>query len=192
MPDIRQQTFDSEAMQRQARENLEHNREYNKLYKEFHRLDPRRDLVKRSLMQTKMRHMENQEFLRLQQLEMERRKNVNTMTALLQGEERNRYQELMSGLSLLLDLMDTTFSDVNMLLMRNNTGIQMDKFPELRAARKMLWEMANGEQEKMPQYKLDLWADESERLYKVLQERMGVFRRKVEREEARLAKKKED
>ena len=117
--------------------------------------------------------------------ELERRKDINNMATLLHGEERNRYQELVAGLSLLLDLMDSTFSDLNTLLMRNKTGIQMDKFPELRAARKMLWDMANGEQEGMPQYKLDLWAAESDRLYKVLQERMGVFRRKVEREEAR-------
>lgn len=186
MADVRQETFGSEAMLRQARENLKGNREYNKLFKEWSQLNPHRDLVKRSLVQTKMRHMENQEFQRLQELEMQRRKDINAIAELLQGEERNEYQELVAGLSLLLDLMDSTFSDLNLLLMRNKTGIQMDKFPELMAARKMLWDMANGEQDNMPKYKLDLWAAESDRLYRVLRERMGVYRRKVEREEARI------
>ena len=185
---VRQETFDTEAMLRQVHENLKDNREYNKLYKELEQLTPQRDLLKRSLVQTKMRHMENQELLRLQQLEMNRRKDIKTIDEMLQGEQRQQYDELLSGISLLLDLMDSTFSDLNLLLMRNKVGIQIDKFPELQAARKILWDMANEEQDKMPQYRHDLWADESERLYKHLRERMAIYRRKVEREEARQEK----
>ena len=188
---VRQETFDTEAMLRQVRENLKDNREYNKLYKEMERLDPRRDLLKRSLVQTKMRHIENQELQRLQQLEMNRRKDIKAIAEMLQGEQRQQYDELLSGISLLLDLMDSTFSDLNTLLMRNKVGIQIDKFPELQAARKMLWDMANEEQDKMPQYRLDLWADESERLYKHLRDRMAIYRRKVEREEARQDKQQD-
>lgn len=191
MTDVRQETFDTETMLRQVHENLKDNREYNKLYKEMEQLDPRRDLLKRSLVQTKMRHMENQELQRLQQLEMNRRKNIKAIAEMLQGEQRQQYDELLSGISLLLDLMDSTFSDLNTLLMRNKVGIQIDKFPELQAARKMLWDMANEEQDKMPQYRRDLWADESERLYKHLRERMAIYRRKVEREEARQDKAKD-
>ena len=132
-----------------------------------------------------MRYMEQQELERLKQREMNRRKDIKAIAEMLQGEQRQQYDELLSGLSLLLDLMDSTFSDLNLLLMRNKTGIQMDKFPELVAARKMLWDMANDEQDKMPQYKLDLWAAESDRLYKHLRDRMAIYRRKVEREEAR-------
>lgn len=187
---VRQETFDLVTMTRQAQENLMDNREYKKLGKELAQLDPRRDLLKYQLVQTKMRYMEQQELERLQQREMNRRKDIKAIAEMLQGEQRQQYDELLSGISLLLDLMDSTFSDLNLLLMRNKVGIQIDKFPELKAARKMLWDMANEEQDKMPQYRLDLWADESERLYKHLRERMAIYRRKVEREEARQDKAK--
>lgn len=190
MTDVRQETFDLVTMTRQAQENVKDNREYKKLSKELAQLNPRRDLLKYQLVQTKMRYMEQQELERLQQLEMNRRKDIKAIAEMLQGEQRQLYDELLSGISLLLDLMDSTFSDLNTLLMRNKVGIQIDKFPELQAARKMLWDMANDEQDKMPQYRLDLWADESERLYKHLRDRMAIYRRKVEREEARMDKKK--
>ncbi len=185
---VRQETFDLVTMTRQAQENVKDNREYKKLSKQLAQLDPRRDLLKYQLVQTKMRYMEQQELERLQQREMNRRKDIKAIAEMLQGEQRQQYDELLSGISLLLDLMDSTFSDLNLLLMRNKVGIQIDKFPELQAARKMLWDMANKEQDKMPQYRLDLWADESERLYKHLRERMATYRRKVEREEARQDK----
>lgn len=182
---VRQETFDLVTMTRQAQENVKDNHEYKKLRKELAQLDPRRDLLKYQLVQTKMRYMEQQELERLQQREMNRRKDIKAIAEMLQGEQRQQYDELLSGISLLLDLMDSTFSDLNTLLMRNKVGIQIDKFPELQAARKMLWDMANEKQDKMPQYRLDLWAEESDRLYKHLRERMAIYRRKVEREEAR-------
>ena len=188
MTDIRQETFDLVTMTRQAQENVKDNREYKKLRKELEQLNPRRDLLKYQLVQTKMRYMEQQELERLQQREMNRRKDIKTIAEMLQGEQRQQYDELLSGISLLLDLMDSTFSDLNRLLMRNKVGIQIDKFPELQAARKMLWDMANKEQDKMPQYKHDFYAEESDRLYKHLRERMAIYRRKVEREEARQDK----
>ena len=191
MTDVRQETFDLVTMTRQAQENVKDNREYKKLSKQLAQLDPRRDLLKYQLVQTKMHYMEQQELERLQQLEMNRRKDIKAIAEMLQGEQRQQYDELLSGISLLLDLMDSTFSDLNTLLMRNKVGIQIDKFPELQAARKMLWDMANEEQDKMPQYRLDLWADESERLYKHLRDRMAIYRRKVEREEARLDKQQD-
>lgn len=185
MTDVRQETFDLVTMTRQAQENVKDNHEYKKLSKQLAQLNPRRDLLKYQLVQTKMRYMEQQELERLQQREMNRRKDIKAIAEMLQGEQRQQYDELLSGISLLLDLMDSAFSDLNTLLMRNKVGIQIDKFPELQAARKMLWDMANEEQDKMPQYRLDLWADESERLYKHLRDRMAIYRRKVEREEAR-------
>lgn len=185
---VRQETFDLVTMTRQAQENVKDNREYKKLSKELAQLNPRRDLLKYQLVQTKIRYMEQQELERLQQREMNRRKDIKAIAEMLQGEQRQQYDELLSGISLLLDLMDSTFSDLNLLLMRNKVGIQIDKFPELQAARKMLWDMTNKEQDKMPQYRLDLWADESERLYKHLRDRMAIYRRKVEREEARQDK----
>ena len=188
---VRQETFDLVTMTRQAQENVKDNREYKKLSKELAQLDPRRGLLKCSLVQTKMRYMEQQELERLQQREMNRRKDIKAIAEMLQGEQRQQYDELLSGISLLLDLMGSTFSDLNLLLMRNKVGIQIDKFPELQAARKMLWDMANEEQDKMPQYKQDFYAEESDRLYKHLRDRMAIYRRKVEREEARMDKKKD-
>lgn len=185
---LRQETSDLVTMTRQAQENVKDNHEYKKLSKELARLDPRRDLLKYQLVQTKMRYMEEQELERLQQREMNRRKDIKAIAEMLQGEQRQQYDELLSGISLLLDLMDSMFSDLNLLLMSNKVGIQIDKFPELRAARKMLWDMANEEQDKMPQYKLDFYAEESDRLYKHLRERMAIYHRKVEREKARLDK----
>lgn len=55
---VRQETFDLVTMTRQAQENVKDNREYKKLGKELARLDPRRDLLKYQLVQTKMRYME--------------------------------------------------------------------------------------------------------------------------------------
>jgi len=188
---VRQETFDLVTMTRQAQENVKDNREYKKLSKELAQLDPRRDLLKYQLVQTKMRYMEQQELERLQQREMNRRKDIKAIAEMLQGEQRQQYDELLAGISLLLDLMDSTFSELNLLLMRNKVGIQIDKFPELQAARKMLWDMANEEQDKMPQYKHDFYAEESDRLYKHLRDRMTIYRRKVEREEARMDKQQD-
>lgn len=62
-----------------------------------------------------MRYMEQQELERLQQREMNRRKDIKAIAEMLQGEQRQQYDELLSGISLLLDLMDSTFSDLNTL-----------------------------------------------------------------------------
>lgn len=177
--------IDREAIARQAIGNLKGNRPYQKLYEQLQRLDPRRDFVKRNYVQTQIREMESKEINRLVNLELDRRKDVNRLTDYLQGDDRNRYQELMSGLSLLLDMIDSTFFDINQLLSRCNTGVQMENFPEIVSAKKLVWTLANGEQNEMPRYKADLWAEESARLYDYLQERCAVFRRKVERKEAK-------
>lgn len=178
--------IDSDAITRQAIENLKANRHYQKLYEELQRLDSRLDFVKRNYVLTQIREMESKEINRLVNLELDRRKDVNRLTDYLQGDDRNRYQELMTGLSLLLDMIDSTFFNINQLLKRCNSGIQMENFPEMVAAKKLAWTLANGEQNDMPRYKADLWSEESERLYASLQKRCAVFRRKVERKEAKI------
>ena len=180
--------IDSEVIKREALANLQKCKPYQKLYDELNRLDPRRDYVKHQYVMTKIRLMESKEIDRLVKLQIDRRKDVNRLADYLQGEAREKYQELMAGLSLLMDMMDSTFTDINKLLHSNKTGVEMGNFPELIAARKLVWQMANSEQNDMAQYKNDLWADESERLYKHLQERCAMFRKKVERIEAKLNK----
>ena len=180
--------IDSEAIKREAAANLKKCKPYQKLYDELNRLDPRRDYVKHQYVMTKIRLMESKEIDRLVNLQIDRRKDVNRLADYLQGEERERYQELMAGLSLLMDMMDSTFTDINKVLKRNKTGVEMGNFPEILAARKLVWQMTNNEQNDMAQYKNDLWAEESERLYKYLRERCAMFRKKVEKIEAKLNK----
>ena len=178
--------IDEETTKEKAVKNLKAIRQYNKLYEQLWRLDPRRDFVKINLLQTQIRDMESKEIDRLVNMEIDRRKDVNRLTDYLKGNEREEYQELMAGLSLLIDMMDSTFFDINKLLKRNNTGVEMQNFPELVAARKLVWLLASGEQKDMPGYKREIWDEESERLYNHLRERCAVFRRKVERKEAKI------
>lgn len=183
--------IDRDAINEQARANLQNNRQYKKLYEEYQRLDPRRDFVKIGILQSRLRLMESREMDRLANLEIERRKDVNLLADVLRekdAKEYERYQELMAALSLLLDMMDSTFGDLNRLLVRNKIGITMDQFPELIAAKKLAWQMASGEQNQMPEYKSELWSEESERIYKYLLERCATYRRKVDRIEARQEK----
>ena len=95
----------------------------------------------------------------------------------------------MAALSLLLDMTDNVFFDINQVLKRNNLGIEIDNFPEMKAAKKTAQDMAIKEQYAMARYKEDLWNEESERIYKYLLERCATYRRKVDRIEARQEKK---
>lgn len=195
--DIKQETvlddfrYDTEAIAARARDILKGNRQYQKLREQLERLNPYHDLAKLSMVQTQLRKMETDEMARLTRLEEEQRKSVNRIADMLKDidtGEYNRYQELMAGISLLLDIMDSAFSDVNRLLDRNRIGINIGNFPELAAARKTAWAMASAEQDEMAAYKHEIWSGESDRLYKILQERCAVFRRKVERIEDKLRK----
>lgn len=184
--------IDSEAIRQQAEANLQNgNREYRKLKQELDGLDFRRDFVKINLVKTKMKHMVNVETNRLWMLEMEKRKSVKDLSDLLLKKDRAEYehfQELMAGLSLLLDMTDNIFFDINKLLNRNNIGIEMNNFPELKAAKKTVQDMAIKEQYGTARYKEDLWNDESERIYKYLLERCATYRRKVDRIESKMKK----
>ena len=88
----------------------------------------------------------------------------------------------------MLDMTDNIFFDINKLLNRNNIGIEMNNFPELKAAKKTVQDMAIKEQYGMARYKEDLWNDESERIYKYLLERCAIYRRKVDRIESKMKK----
>ena len=175
--------IDEEEMKQRASELLMKNKQYSRLFDEYQRSSPR-DFVKRNLLQTKMRLMESAELDRLITLEIERRKNVEALAALLKEKDTDewlQYMQYIDGLSLMIDMMDSTFSDINILLRRNHMGVTMGQFPELIAARKRVMGLANAEPDKMPKAQADLWAEESERIYAYLQQRMAVYRRKVNR-----------
>ena len=180
--------YDEEEISERVRENLKQHKPYQKLYEQYQRLDPRRDFVKRNLIQTQMRKIEEDEVHRLVALEDKRRQDVNNIAEMLQGlnpDDHRRYQELMAGLAMAIDVLDYTFTDINGLLYRNGIGVQMFQFPEVAAARKMLSDLADMEQEHMPEYKRTEYVAESDRLWEHLKERTAVYVRKIDRIEAK-------
>lgn len=186
--------IDAEAIQRQAKNNLmTGNREYKKLQDEYMRLDRRRDFVKINLVQTKMRHMENQEIDRLWKLEMDKRKSVRGLSEVLLQKDRKEYdhwQELLAGLSFVMDMLDFTINDMNELLNRNNIGIKMEKFQEIEAARALAQQLTGDNLNHSKDWHAQMWMDESDRLWEHLKERCATYRRKVDRIEDKLNKKK--
>ena len=179
--------YDEEEISERVRENLKQHKPYQKLYEQYQRLDPRRDFVKRNLIQTQMRKIEEDEVHRLVALEDKRRQDVNAIADMLKNlnpDDHRRYQELMAGLAMAIDVLDYTFTDINGLLYRNGIGVQMFQFPEVAAARKMLSDLADMEAEHMPEYKRTEYVAESDRLWKHLQERTAVYVRKIDRIEA--------
>ena len=177
-----------DEIQERVRQNLKGHKQYQKLYEQYQRLDPRRDFVKCNLVQTQMRKIEQDEVHRLVALEDKRRQDVNNIAEMLRGlnpDDHRRYQELMAGLAMAIDVLDYTFTDINGLLYRNGIGVQMFQFPEVAAARKMLSDLADMEQEKMPEYKRTEYVAESDRLWEHLKERTAVYVRKIDRIEAK-------
>ena len=181
--------IDAEAIQRQAKDNLmTGNREYKKLQDEYQRLDRRSDFVKITFVQTKMRHMENQEVDRLWMLEMEKRKSVKGISDLLLRKDREQYdrwQELLAGLSFIMDMLDFTINDINELLDRNNVGIKLEKFKEIEAARGLAQQLTGDNLKHSKEWHAQMWMDESDRLWEYLKERCAAYRREVDlREES--------
>lgn len=179
--------YDGKEIVERALENLKGHKPYQKLKDELKRLDPRRDFVKRNLVETKIRQIEEEEVHRLVELEDKRRQDVNNIADMLRGlnpDDHRRYQELMAGLAMAIDVLDYTFTDINGLLYRNGIGVQMFQFPEVAAARKMLSDLADMEQEQMPEYKRKEYVAESDRLWEHLKRRTAVYVRKIDRIEA--------
>ena len=181
--------YDGEEIVNRAMENLKGHKPYQKLKDELRRLDPRRDFMKRSLVETKIRQIEEEEVHRLVELEDKRRQDVNNIAEMLRGlnpDDHRRYQELMAGLAMAIDLLDYTFADINGLLYHNGIGVQMFQFPEVAAARKMLSDLADMEQERMPEYKRTEYVAESDRLWEYLKKRTAVYIRRIDRIEEKL------
>lgn len=180
--------YGEDEIQERVRQNLKGHKQYQKLYEQYQRLDPRRDFVKCNLVQTQMRKIEQDEVHRLVALEDKRRQDVNNIAEMLKEmnpADHRRYQELMAGLAMAIDLLDYTFTDINGLLYRNAIGVQMFQFPEVAAARKMLSDLADMEQEHMPEYKRTEYVAESDRLWEHLKKRAAVYVGKINRIEAK-------
>lgn len=180
--------LDEDAIIAQARENLKRNKEYSKLYEQWKRLDPRRDFVKIGLLQAKIRRIEQQEFDRLEQMAIDNRKSVNGINDVLKKNSPAAYdhwQELLAGMTFLFDMIDFSIADINELLDRNGVGVKLEKFKEIEAARKMCDEMALKDFGRMHEAQQQLWMDESDRLWEHLKERCAVYRRKVDKWEAK-------
>ena len=184
--------IDGEAIQRQAEANLLNgNREYRKLKQELDGLDFRRDFVKINLVKTKMKHMVNQETDRLWMLEMEKRKSVRGISDLLLQKDRAEYdhwQELLAGLSFVMDMIDFTVADINELFDRNNIGIKLEKFKEIEAARGLAQQLTGDNLSHSKDWHAQMWMDESDRLWEYLKERCAIYRRKVDRIESKMKK----
>ena len=184
--------IDGEAIQRQAEANLLNgNREYRKLKQELDGLDFRRDFLKINLVKTKMKHMVNQETDRLWMLEMEKRKSVKGISDLLLQKDRAEYdhwQELLAGLSFVMDMIDFTVADINELLNRNNLGIKLEKFKEIEAARGLAQQLTGDNLSHSKDWHAQMWMDESDRLWEYLKERCATYRRKVDRIEEKMEK----
>lgn len=175
---------------KQAADTLRQNKHYRKLMEQWDTANKRGQMVQKININAQMRQMEKAEIDRIVAYEDERRKSVTAVSQMLEQidhDEYLKYQDLMSCLSFLLNLVDYTFTEINDVLHRNKLGIQMENFPELIKARKEMATLVGGEVKTMPDYQQQLWMDESDRLFDHLKERAAVYRRKVEREEKRRA-----
>lgn len=184
--------YDSEAIAEQARENLKHNRPYQKIYEQLERLDPRTDFVKRNYLLTQARLMEENEIKRLMDLTNKRRQNVRRLGDYLKQhspEDSEKYETLMAGFAFLLDMIDFTLHDINEILFRNKTDIKMENFPEIVKCRKLAEEMSGNDIKKMPEWQRNMWMYESDRLFNYLKTRSADYLRRAEREEKKRIKK---
>ena len=180
--------YGEDEIQERVKQNLKGHKQYQKLYEQYQRLDPRRDFVKCNLVQTQMRKIEQDEVHRLVALEDKRRQDVNNIADMLKGlspDDHRHYQELMAGLAMAIDVLDYTFTDINGLLYRNAIGVQMFQFPEVAAARKMLSDLADMEVDHLPEYKRTEYVAESDRLWEHLKKRTAVYVGKINRIEAK-------
>ena len=186
--------IDAEAIQRQADQNLmKGNKEYRKLHEQLDKCDMHRDFVKINYLKTKMKLMAHAEIDRLWMLEMDKRKSVRGLSEVLLQKDRKEYdhwQELLAGLSFVMDMIDFTVADINELLNRNNIGIKLEKFKEIEAARGLAQQLTGDNLNHSKDWHQQMWMDESDRLWEHLKERCATYRRKVDRIEDKLNKKK--
>lgn len=176
--------IDTEDIKRRAREILNGNREYRRLQEQLKKIDCRREMVKLSMTQTRLRQMESEEIDRLWLLEMEHRKNINGIGGLLRRKDKaeyDRWQELLAGLSFTIDLMDYAVHDINELLDRNSIGIKLEKFKEVEGMRELMKQLTNDSMNNSDDWKKEMWWNESDSLWEHMKERCAAYREEVDR-----------
>lgn len=184
--------INAEELQRQAEKNMLSCKEYKKMQKKLNELDIRTDFAKISHLKTKMKLMVHAEIDRLWMLEMEQRKSVRGINQLLRKKDRTQFshwQELIAGISFLMDMLDFTINDLNELLLKNNVGIKMENFKEIAEARKVAQKLTGDNLKHSNEWHRQMWMEESDRLYEHLKQRCSTYRRKVERMEEKQEKK---
>lgn len=185
--------YDTRKIAEQATENLGRNKEYRKLLDKYDQAVKRREYATAITLNGRINEMKTNEVQRLVALEEEKRESVHAIAAMLERidkTEHDKYMDLMSGMCFLLDMLEITIIDINDLLVRNNIGVKMGQFHEVTAVKDMASELAGQETKAMPEYQRKEWEEETDRLYSHLQERAAVYRRKVERLEAKMKKTK--
>ena len=179
--------IDEQAIQQQAESNLKSgNAEFKRLERELQKLDCHRDFAKISLTKAKMQALMEQEVNRLWALEMNQRKSIKGISELLLQKDRaqyDRWQELLAGLSFIMDMLDFTVNDINELLARNNIGIKLEKFKEIEAARGLAQKLTGDNLSHSKQWHAQMWMDESDGLWEHLKERCAAYRREVDNRE---------
>lgn len=181
--------IDEEDIQRRAEQNLlSGNREYQKLVKEFEKYDYRRDYAKACFVKQRIMAMTEIEINRLWKLEIDRRKNIRAISEVLLEKDRDEYdrwQELLAGLSFVMDMIDYTVRDINELLRRNNLGVKLEKFKEIEGARALANRLTGDNMKHSSDWQVGMWMEESDRLWDYMKERCATYRRKVDRKLAR-------
>ena len=188
LKDYDQATQEMVAM---ATDQLKSHKEYQRLLAQWEEARANRNMVKQFALQAKIKNIEAGVMERLLTMDIERRKSVKVLKELLESIDHDdflKYQDLMSCLCFLLDMIEFTFHDINEVLDRHHIGVRMDNFPELVDARNVCEDLANKEVKKMNDYERDIWYEEADRIWEYMKQRAAVYRRKVDRKEAKGAK----
>lgn len=174
--------FDEDKIKAQVMESLKGHKPYQKLYKQLGALDPMRDFVKREYIKAQLREYEEKEIHRFVELEEKRRMNVNVIGDMLEQlspEDGHKYQVLMTSMAFCIDMLDYIIGDINGLLRRNNIGVEMFHFDELKKAKDMVSDLADGEINNMPEYKQNEYVPACDELLNTVKTRADEFCQKM-------------
>ena len=186
--------IEEEKMRERAEENLKANKEYQKLRKQLDKLNMRTDLVQVSIVKARMRQMVEYETDRLIDMEMKNRKCVKGVSRVLKEKDMKEYdewQEVLASLSFSMDMIDYAVAEINDILKRNDTGIKLEDFDEIKKARKLVQRLVGEDIINSEGWHQKLWIEECDRLWEHMRNRCEVYRRKVYATGERERKKKQ-
>lgn len=172
----------------QAARNLDGNKIYQNLKKKWQAAKDRGQYIQQINIQQQMRQMEQKEITRLSDLEFEKRKTVDKIMMVLEGDERIKYRVLMDALSFCFDCIDFLYVDINALLHQNKVGAVFEHFQSVKDAREDLKKLVDRDFQKMDQWQKDIYSEASDKVYDYVKERAGVYFRKCGRKYMQLEK----